>query len=407
MNYNVRLWSVVIAEGLMVFGYSISFPFLALYLTMERNINMSITGIYFSAVMIISSLSSTLGGILSDHIGRKKVMFYSLLSRSFFVIIIAVSIKYNLHPIWILFFNFLASVLGLGFHPVAIAYISDIVDEKDRVKAYSILRVSTNAGWASGPAIGGLLSNISYSLAFFTSGLIIFISSLIIFLKVDEKLTKSYNNKEKTSIKIALMSKTFKKLIIFSFLITAVMAQLVVPLSLYSKKYLGFSEKNIGVLFTINGLIVVFFQYIVGSKIKQEKLISAISISCIIYGIGYLLFGYSKYYTLAIIAIIIVTCGEIILSPSLSALVTEFSPHSKRGSYIGIHSMFSEFGRAFGVFIGTTMIDKFSTRFNQMPWYFIFIISLISSYGFYTLKHSKKNMKIKTPSSTIPEGVLK
>lgn len=85
----------------------------------------------------------------------------------------------DLNPYYILIFNFLDLVGGLGFHSVALAYISDIVEE-NRIKAYSILKIAINSGWAISPAIGGFLSSISYPLAFFSSSINFFIAGFFL-----------------------------------------------------------------------------------------------------------------------------------------------------------------------------------------------------------------------------------
>jgi hypothetical protein len=56
---------------------------------------------------------------------------------------------------------------------------------------------------------------------------------------------------------------------------------------------------------------------------------------------------------------------------------------------MGVHSMISDFGRAFGVFMGTFIIDKFSIYFREASWYFVFLISLMSSYGFLIIERKK------------------
>ncbi len=401
-SFPAKFWIIVISEGLMVWGYSLAFPFLAIYLTQYGNINTTVVGFYFFVVMLIASFSSVIGGGLSDNIGRKSVMFYSLFIRGIFVFFISLAIKLNLHPYIIMFLNFLASVGGLGFHSVAQAYISDIVDERDRVGAYSILRVATNAGWAMGPMIGGYLTSFSYSLAFGVSSFVFLIASFVVFFKIDDIKTGKIS--EKINFFPGKMSIDFKKVLLYSFLMTAVMSQLVVPLSVYSKKYLQFSEKQIGFLFTLNGSIVVFTQYFVGKRIKENKLVTALTISSGLYAFGYLIFGYSHSYFLALFAMIVITTGEIIYSPSVSTLVANLSPSSKRGIYIGFHSMISDFGRAFGVFIGSFLIDKFSEYFQQISWYFVFLIAVVSSFGFASVKYKKVGEIYNKKELRIKEG---
>lgn len=405
MKYSFRFWIIVFAHGIMVAGYSISFPFLAIYLTQHKGFDIEFTGAYFSIVMLVSSLSNTFSGSLSDHMGRKKIMFYSLITRSLFSFIIAFFMYFELNPFYILILNFFSSLTAPGFASVSMTYISDITEESERVSAYSILRVAGNAGWAAGPTIGGFIADISYSLAFASSGFIFLLASILVFYFVDDVIKKKRDAGENISFKKIFgfkFSKNFKTVLLLSFLVTSVTAQLVIPVSLYSKKYLGFSEKEIGFLFTLNGLIVIFIQYFIGMAINSKNIVKALSISCIFYGVGYLIFGYSRSYGIAILAISIITLGEVIFSPSISALVSDMSPTNRKGGYMGFFSMTSDFGRAAGVFIGTFLIGNFSAYLKEIPWIAMLLISFFSSYGF--IRFSRRYHKFK--NDEIPNRVI-
>ncbi|MCX7641718.1 MAG: MFS transporter [Elusimicrobiales bacterium] len=398
-SFPTIFWIVVIIEGFMVFGYSVSFPFLAIYLN-SRNYDMTTVGFYFSIVMLISSIVNSIGGKWSDYIGRRKVMFYSLFLRGIFIGIIAFVIRFNLNPAFILVLYFLASFSSLGFHAVVVAYISDIVCEKDRVNAFSILRVSTNAGWALGPALGGFLADINYAFTFFSSSVIFLIVSFYVLFYLPELKTIKYLEKEnfKFSLKFDYtISKEFGLVLLYSFLMTSVMSHLVVPLSLYAKKYLGFTQKEIGFIFTLNGIIVIVIQYFVGKIIKTKNILKFIFFSCILYGVGYLMYGYSLNYSYALFSIVVITIGEVIFSPSITAYTSYIIPSSKKGSYLGLHAMVSEFGRSFGIFLGSFFIDNVSPYFKQFPWYFVLLISVVSGIGF--LKLNNTAFKIKNPST--------
>ncbi len=388
--FSFSFWVVVILEGIMVFGYSLSFPFLAIYLN-QHGYDMTSIGFYLSVVMFISSIANTVGGGWSDYVGRKKVIFYSLFLRGFFTAIIAVVVKWQLSGGYIIFLNLLSSISSLGFHSVVVAYLSDMVEEKDRIKAFSILRISTNVGWTLGPAVGGFLADFGYFITFAFSSFVFMLLSLFSFLYLPQFKKEHSHKKLHFSFKLDyFFTKELILVFIYSFFMTAVMAHLVVPLSLYSKKYLGFSEKEIGFLFTVNGAFVIAVQYFVGRLIKNEKIHLFLFISCILYGVGYLLYGYSVSYSMAIISMIVITTGEVIFSPSLTAYVSQIVPESKKGSYIGFHSMVAEFGRGFGVFMGSFLIDSFSPHFKQAPWYVVLIISVLSGVGFIKLKGIKK-----------------
>ena len=46
------------------------------------------------------------------------------------------------------------------------AMVADLTRPEQRTEAYSVLRISSNLGWATGPAIGGFLAGVSYLLSF-------------------------------------------------------------------------------------------------------------------------------------------------------------------------------------------------------------------------------------------------
>lgn len=387
-KYPISFWFLILTEAFMAGGYAISFPFLAIYLNSIRNINMSIVGIFLSLSMLLASISNIYGGELSDRIGRKKVMLISLFARSVIILAIAIVIKYNFPVFWLFLLHPLGLFCGSLFNPAAKAWIAEAVSPEKRLKAYGIMRIGTNSGWAIGPSIGGLIAISSYSKMFFITGLIYFLSAFIIFFSMQEmKNFIKLKNKvdiffSKKMFEDLFKDKIFYNFCIYSFIISAVMSQLVVPVSLYSKNYLFFSEKQIGFLFTINGSMVVFLQYLVSYYFSKFSIFYSLSIGSLLYAIGYFIFGFSKFYFLAVFSMIIVTFGELSLSPSLSTFVADISPTKKQGRYMGIASMVQQIGNSFGIFLGSFLIDNFAKYYQQISWTVMFFLGVFAFYGF-------------------------
>ena len=82
-------WLLVATEGVMTAGYAISFPFLAIYLSVHRGLPMVWVGAFLAVSMLVASAAQFIGGEVSDAIGRRQVMVVSLALRSVLIAVIA------------------------------------------------------------------------------------------------------------------------------------------------------------------------------------------------------------------------------------------------------------------------------------------------------------------------------
>ena len=63
-------------------GGALMFPFLALYITSKFDVGMTEVGILFALFSISSFIGSALGGALTDRLGRRGMLIFSLISTS-------------------------------------------------------------------------------------------------------------------------------------------------------------------------------------------------------------------------------------------------------------------------------------------------------------------------------------
>ena len=147
-------------------GFAIVIPFISILFHVEMGISMIAVGVVFSISSLSRALFGLLGGEASDRWGRVRIMGFSLLGRAGSLLLIAILLTRGAGFIPISGLVILSSVLGAFYQPVAHAMVADVVGKEKRVEAFSIIRIGGNLGWAVGPAIGGFLSLISYSLLF-------------------------------------------------------------------------------------------------------------------------------------------------------------------------------------------------------------------------------------------------
>ena len=381
-------WILAAGEGLLSAGYAISFPFLAVYLSAHRGVPMAWVGFFLACSMLIGSFAQYIGGEISDAIGRRKVMVYSLALRTLQIAAIA-WIIYIKAPVWAVFvFHPLGLFVGSFFHPAARSWVADYTHPAGRMKAYGLLRMGSNAGWAIGPALGGLLAAGSYSLMFFATAAVFGICTAIVWLNIKDApgaATGKFVAPSFSGAASTLKNRSFLRFCIFTFTMCAVMSQLVVSSSLYSKNYLGFTEREIGLLFSVNGLMVVGFQYLMTRALDGRRITFGLASGAVMYAVGYLCFGFAPSFFFAVAAIVVVTLGELAVSPGLQALGANMAPKAEKGRYLGVQGLFQQVGSSVGIFIGSNAIGRLSPHYQQAPWFIIASIAVISCLGFIAL----------------------
>jgi MFS family permease len=388
MSTPAGFWILAVAEGILTAGYSMSFPFLAVYLSAHRGVPMTWVGAFLAFSMLVASSAQFIGGEISDAVGRRKVMVFSLALRSLLIAVIA-WIVYSGAGLWAIFlFHPLGMFIGSFFHPAARSWVADFVGPSRRMKAYGFLRMGSNAGWALGPALGGFLAAGSYSLMFFVTAAVYVVCTVIVALAIKDAPGAASGKFVPPSLRAAvaaLKNGHFLRFCLFTFTICAVMSQLVVSSSLYSKTYLGFSEREIGLLFSLNGLMVVLLQYFVTRILERYLITSGLAMGAIFYGAGYLVFGFAPVFYAAAAGVAVITLGELAVSPGLQALGANMAHKSEKGRYLGVQGVFQQVGSSAGIFVGSNAIGLISPHFQQGPWFIVASLAVVASLGFLSL----------------------
>lgn len=161
-------------------GFSIVlpvFPFLAL--------SLGLTPLQIGLIMSVFSFSQLFAspntGKLSDRFGRKPILILSQLSTFAGFLLLGFANTAFL----IIIARLIDGMFGSNM-TVSQAYISDITEPEDRTKVFSYSSGVFGAGLIFGPAIGGILSTISYSMPMFFAAGITLISIVLVILFLPE-----------------------------------------------------------------------------------------------------------------------------------------------------------------------------------------------------------------------------
>ncbi|MBI3549345.1 MAG: MFS transporter [Elusimicrobia bacterium] len=383
------LWLLFGCQTLLAAGLSLSFPFFALYLHRDRGVSMSVVGVCLSISFLMTAVGQGLGGELADLVGRRRVLMFGLFSRAAAALAIACAMWLQWPAPLIVVFHFIASLVGNFYDPAARSWVADRTHEDERIKAYGILRIAENVGWATGPAFGGVMAETSYPLLFAITAGACVIGGIAVFVGIPESsgVLRSDPFQFRSVLK-AGEDRRFLNYSLFLLLLSVVMAQLVVSLSIFATTFLHLSERNVGLLFTLNGAMVVLLQYPVSAGLTRYRLTSGLVAGSVLYAIGYLCVGFAGGFAALCAAMAVVTLGEISVAPGVISLAANLAPTHEKGRYQGFSGLMRQAGMALGPLTGCYALQYVGPRWAAGPWIGVSVLGGAAAAGFLVLRSS-------------------
>ncbi len=382
-KYDYRLWILSLGWFSSAVGFAVSIPFIAIYFHSELGVSLTRIGIFFGVAAIIRAFVQAIGGELSDRIGRYRLMVLAQIIRSFVFLATAYAIYYQWGFYSIGSLLILNSIFGALFQPAANATVADLVDKGNRTEAYAIVRASANLGWALGPAIGGFLAEYSYAVLFIMSGCMTLLSGCIIGIYL-KGLELHSTNDGAFKFKDIFSYRGNEQIFHFSLLILVlylVIAQLMAPLSVYSVDLIGISKSQLGFLYTLNGLMVAVLQIPMTRLLRPLRLTTQLMLGSAIYALGYFMVGLSTAFSPFILAIVIITIGENMVSPPMLSITANLAPEGRIGRYMGIYGFAVTAGWSLGPLLGGTLLDWAAPQYIY-AWSTISLVAIVASVGF-------------------------
>ncbi len=385
-EYRRSFWVLVGATFIDRLGGSLLFPFFALYITKKFNVGMTEVGVLFALFSLSSFVGSFLGGALTDRIGRRTMLIFGLLASSFSTLLMGFVESLQVFYVLALLSGIFTDVAG----PAHQAMVADLVPEEKRAEGYGILRVGFNLAVTIGPAIGGFLATQSYLLLFISDAIISTITAGIVFFFLRETKPKTHPGAKPESIGTTfkgygrvLRDGTFMLFVFTCILMGLVYMNMNATLGVYLRDVHSVPESGYGALLSINALMVVILQFPITRRISDRPPLLMMAIGTALYAIGFMMYGFITKYALFVLAMVIITVGEMIVAPVSQSLTARFAPEDMRGRYMAV------FGISWGIpfMIGPLLAGLILDNFNpNLLWYAAGLVGLVAVLGFLYLQ---------------------
>lgn len=348
---------LVISSFLNTAGSSFIWPLNTIFMHDYLHKSLSLAGLVLLINSLITLVGNYLGGKLFDRIGGYKTLLSGLS-----VSILALSVLVFKHS-WPLYPFLLATLgFGLGITLTAINAYAANADYQNKQKLFNYLYVGLNLGVALGTAVAGFLADIKIDL--------IFQANLITCVLFGILCVCAFSGTDQPNHTSVVMSdlrhspKIDKKA---QHGLTLVMLFYVISWASYSQwssniashlTNMGISIGAYSFLWTVNALVIVICLPVLGKIIDKSQRFAAhqVAIGTYLYAGSFLMLLTARTYPMFMLAIIILTIGEMLVFPAVPAQISKLTPAGQAGSYQSLINMASTAGKACGPYLGALLV---------------------------------------------------
>jgi predicted MFS family arabinose efflux permease len=392
-GFSREIWILTIITFINRAGTMV-LPFLSKYLKEDLHFSYSQVGWIMVCFGVGSMLGSWLGGKLSDKIGFYKIMIFSLFTSGLFFFFLQYITTFK----GLCFSIFILMTIADMFRPAMFVSIATYAKPENRTRALTLVRLAINLGFAAGPALGGLIiMGIGYKGLFWVDGATCILAILIFWVKVKEKKNSVISKNEKLILD-ANRESVFKDkpfwIFLFSCVITGVLFfQLFTTIPLYHKEQFNLTEFETGLLLTLNGVLVFFFEMPIVSYIERKKLdkVRVVSFGCLLMSISLFLMLINFWSGVLLIMMVFMSFAEMFSFPFSNSFAMSRAPKGHEGRYMAIFTMSYSMAHILSAKVGMVIIDHFGYQAN---WAFMGVLGLIgTALGYWVIQLVKKESK--------------
>ncbi|MFJ7827131.1 MDR family MFS transporter [Psychrobacillus sp. NPDC096623] len=356
------VWFLIIGMFINTMGNSFLWPLHTIYMHDHLGQTLTMAGFVLMINAGTGVVGNLLGGYLFDRIGGYKSIMFGI-----FLSMVALLLLTFWHgwPVYIWFVAILGFSGGIIF-PSMYALVGSVWPEGGR-KAFNAIYLAQNLGVAIGPAVAGLVADHNINNIFLANLL-----TYVLFLFIAGVFYRNMSSTPNINASVLKGSKKIKQkapfyamlIVSFGYMLTWIAyVQWTSTISTHVLD-LGITLKQYSLLWTINGALILAAQPLIKPIINrlEHRIKTQMIIGIVIFMGSFVVVSYAEDYTMFIVAMVVLTLGEIFVWPAVPTLADQLAPKGREGIYQGIVNSMATIGRMIGPFAGGIIVDVYGIQ---------------------------------------------
>jgi len=357
---------------LSTIGFGVCIPILPIYAERFGATELQ-NGLLVGVFSLVMFFSAPLWGKLSDRVGRRPVLIFSILGSAvgYFIMGWAGSL------LWLFISRIIDGASG-GNVATAQAYIADISTPEERSKAMGLIGAAFGLGFIIGPAIGGILSaKVGPNAPFHLVGVLCLINALLVYTSLPESLPVERRRQPGARQPLSEMLKhadgpLYLTVAASYFVCLAAFSIMTAIFALFAQKRFGMDELAVGYVMAAIGVVGVIMQ---GGLIRrmlpkygEVKLARAGIVSLFVsFALLPLVGSLGALYAVSCL----IAVGNSLVQPTLTGLASRSVDSAWQGRAMGFLQGAASLGRGLGPIVGGWMLhfDVGLAHYGRTPYW--------------------------------------
>lgn len=337
-------WVILGGDTLSAIGSGLTLPFLLVYLSRVRGIELAVAGFAVSMIGFASLVGNPTGGALADRIGPRRALILGAVVSAFGV----GGVAFVRDP-WHAFVA--AAAMGFGAAvawPARDSFLAIAVTPEQRSSVFGVRHATFNAGLGIGGVAAAMLVDLSSASTFefiyiADAATFLTFAVLLLFVSDPSRGSESVSTAPRGNYLSLFRDPVFMRVWLLSaILITVGYGQYTSFFPAYATREGGLSAGSLAAVVAANTITVVLAQLVTLRLMEGHRRTRGIVLMAILWGATWAITyaaGEVLSATAAVaafaVAMIIFALGETLLSPTIPALVNDLAPDGARGRYNG------------------------------------------------------------------------
>jgi predicted MFS family arabinose efflux permease len=355
-------------------------PFLSLYLTHDLGLTVVRAGQIIGCFGFGSMIGSYAGGWLSDRVSALRVQQLSLAAsgvgflaftrlESFFSLALGI---------------FVLAAVSDAFRPALMASVAHYSAPQTSKRSFALIRLAANLGMGVGPAIAGLLAPYGYVWLFVGDAATCWMAALVLVVVFGAGVKPEVDAAGSSTPPGRSPWRDGPFLLFLGLIVILAMTffQVWTTMPLFLRASYGVSERSIGLLMSINALLIALTEMLVIRAVEQLDGLRTVGVGALLVGLGLAILPFGPPYSFAVAAMVVLTVGEMLAMPISNTVVAERAGRGRTGRYMGIYTLAFSTAFVIGPVAGTAVYQHLGP---DVLWFGIGGIGILLGIGFAAL----------------------
>jgi MFS transporter, DHA1 family, tetracycline resistance protein len=352
-----------------IVGFSMLIPILPYFVT-HFGASAFIVGVLFATFSFCQFVSAPLWGNLSDRLGRKMVLIISQIGATIgwgtMAFVPNLALYFGIPAIAVIFAARIVEGVSGGNISITQAYVADLVEAKDRSRAFGLIGAMFGAGMVFGPFGGGLLfARYGFAAPFLAAAFLQFVTLVVTITMLPESRSRS---EERQSVGISEILAAFRRPKLARILGQKLAISLglygwFAVFALYLQRQLGFSLLDTDYLFSGFAAFNVFCNAFLVGRVSAsigDRAMSNVGLALLVTGFACVPFVHTV--VLFAPVMLLFSSGMALTNTGITALISNAASDREQGTVLGTSSSLDSLSGIVAPPVSTGLLGTYGPR---------------------------------------------